>query len=108
MRRVVCRFDDEADFLRQVNSNRHKGELQFLAEFSLESGEDIRVTTLVSRLREQLDLHMTIVESRPVAVDRADGTRLFRYRARVAPQDAPWLEMFARKMSMSHGVEAAA
>jgi len=108
MRRVVCRFDDEADFLRQVKTSRSTGELQFLAEFSLEAGEDIRVTTLVSRLREQCDLRMQVVDSRPLAVDGTGGTRLFRHRARVAPEDAPWLVMFAKKMTMLHRVDAAA
>lgn len=108
MRRVVCRFDDEADFLQQMNLRRHPGELQFLAGFALPIDEEVHVTALVSRSREQCGLRMRVVDARPLAVDALDGTRVFRYRVRVASEDAPWLEMFAQKMSTMRRVEAAA
>ena len=108
MRRVVCRFEDESDFLSQFNLNRRTGELQFLAEFPLETGEEIRVTTLVSRLREQCDLRMQVVDARTLALDEGDESRVFRYRARVLAEDAVWLEMFAKKMTTLFRVESAA
>ncbi len=108
MRRVVCRFDDESEFLAQVNHRRRGGELHFLAGFELADGEVIQLTALVSSSRQQCNLRMEVVGRRALAVDGSDGTRVFRYRVRVASEDAPWLEMFAQKMSTMNGMAAAA
>jgi len=102
MRRIVCRFEDPHDFLRQFSWEQaadKSADFAFVGAFSLEPGERIRLTALVSSLREQCDLAMCVLDVVPMAVDAADGVRVFRYRARVSSEDAVWLEAFQQKMS---------
>lgn len=111
MRRVVCRFEDESDFLRQFRWEQAAGsvddaaDFMFVGEFALEVGEAIRLTALVSSHREQCHLEMRVLDAVPMAVDGQGGARVFRYRARVAPQDAIWLLAFRQKMSTRRWLE---
>ena len=102
MRRVVCRFDDESDFLRQFRWQQAAAgfdadaDFMFVGDFALEPGEQIKLTALVSAHREQCHLNMTVLDAAPMGADKG---RVFRFRARVAPEDAVWLLAFRQKMS---------
>lgn len=102
MRRIVCRFEDESDFLRQFQWERAAGraddaaDFSFVAEFELPVGTAVRLTALVSSHREQCHLNMTLASVEAVGSEQG---RVFRYRAHVAPEDAVWLLAFRQKMS---------
>ncbi len=113
MRRVVCRFEDESDFLRQFRWEQAVGspcralmdeaaDFMFVGEFKLEPGEHIRLTALVSSHREQCHLNMTVIDVAPMA---SESGRVFRYRARIAPEDAVWLLSFRQKMTTRRWLE---
>ena len=60
MRRIVCRFDDESDFLRQFRwqqsssaSADRAADFAFVGEFELPPGEQIRLTAMVSSNRDK-------------------------------------------------------
>lgn len=112
MRRVVCRFDDESEFLRQfwwTRAESPRADFAFVGQFRLEPGEEIRLTTMVSRTREQIDLRMKVVDTRPMASDEeSSAPRLYRHRATVADADAVWLEMFAKKLNTLRRMDQAA
>jgi hypothetical protein len=112
MKRVVCRFEDESEFLRQfwwTRAGSTRADFSFVGEFELAPGEQIRLTTLVSRTREQIDLQMRVLDAAPMAIDQDSGApRLYRHRARVADEDAVWLEMFAKKLNTLRRMDQAA
>lgn len=111
MRRIVCRFTDESDFLRQIRWHQgatgtdQAADFMFVGDFALNPGERVRLTALVSRAREQCHLDVTILDVLPVAVDGDSGTTVFRYRARVAAEDAVWLLAFRQRMSARRWLE---
>lgn len=112
MRRIVCRFEDESDFLKQFRWTRATcatADFSFVGEFQCEPGETIHLTALVSRSREQCNIEMRIVDVVPLAMDRnGEAMRVYRQRARVAPADAIWLRAFETKMATLHRIEQAA
>lgn len=113
MRRIVCRFEDESDFLKQFRWTRattEQADFSFVGEFALEPHEQIQLTALVSSSREQCHLRMHVVDVSPMAIDNrgCETRRLFRYRARVVAEDAVWLEAFHQKVSMLHRIDRAA
>ena len=110
MRRIVCRFDDESDFLRQFTWTRGLGaddaaDFMFVGEFCLDHGEDITLTAMVSGGREQCHLQMTVLDAVPMCMDRPDGVRVYKHHARVVPKDAVWLLAFRQKMSTRRWIE---
>jgi hypothetical protein len=112
MRRVVCRFEDESEFLRQfwwTRAGSPQADFAFVGGFQLEPGEEIRLTTMVSRTREQIDLRMRVLDATPMVIDDESGApRLYRHRARVTDEDAVWLEMFAKKLNTLRRIDQAA
>lgn len=107
MRRVVCRFDDESSFLRQfqwepADCVDDAATFMFVGEFALDLGEQFNLNALVSSHREHCHLRMTVID-RTVECD--EDELVFRYRARVAPEDAVWLLAFRQKLSTRRWLE---
>jgi hypothetical protein len=101
MRHIVCRFKDEAHFFRHLSRSTLRGSkdtLAFLGDFEAESGDEVRLTLVVSNQSERYDVTMTVINRRASTVGQA-GSAMWRYQAVVTERDRVWLEMFSSKLA---------
>lgn len=109
MRRIICRFEDDTEFLRHLQrpplSSDEPPSLSFLARFGLKIGEVVRVSIIIADPGERHDLHMRVADRHPT-LHRADGNTRFSYRATATEGDAPWLEMLAQKFDTARRMSA--
>ena len=114
MTSVICRFEDESDFLKQRDLAARAGTdtgFVLFGEFDLETGERASLTVLVNSARERTTLGFEVIERTPVARDGMETAetsgQIYRYVVDVTDGDEVWLDMLDQKMAMRRELTAA-
>ena len=109
MRRIICNFEDGAEFLNHLErptfNSHHPPKLKFLASFALSIGEVVRITLVIDATGERHDLHLRVCERRPTMAYVNRDTR-WSYCATATDGDAPWLVMLAQKFDTAQRLSA--